>query len=51
MNLIALIAYIDPASGSVIFQVLLAAILGFFVYIRKIKAVVINFFNKFKRDR
>lgn len=46
MKFAQLFAYIDPASGSIIFQLILAFVLGILVYIKKIKAFIIGLFRK-----
>lgn len=38
--------YIDPGSGSLIFQLLLASILGVLTFFKNIKIFVISIFNK-----
>jgi hypothetical protein len=42
-------AYIDPAAGSIIFQVILAGFLGFLVYVKKIKLFFLGLIDRFKR--
>jgi hypothetical protein len=46
MKTLILLTYIDPASGSIVFQILLAFFLGIAVYLKRIKAFALNVFKK-----
>lgn len=46
MELGLVYAYIDPASGSIIFQVIIASILGALVYLKKIRIFISDLFRK-----
>ena len=47
MNYILL--YLDPGAGSILLQVLLAGILGFLTFFKKIKMYLMSFFKN-KKD-
>jgi hypothetical protein len=42
-------AYIDPGTGSIIIQLIIAAIASITVFFKKIKNKVTSFFKKFKK--
>jgi hypothetical protein len=50
MELSAILAYIDPGSESIIFQVILAGALGFFVYLKRIKFFILGLFKRHRKD-
>jgi len=39
-------AYVDPGTGSLIWQFILAAFFGMLFYLRKIKKIVLSLFSK-----
>lgn len=43
--------YIDPGSGTIILQLLLAGIAGIIAYSKRIRHAVSNFFAKFKKKK
>lgn len=43
-----ILGYIDPGSGSIIFQMIIASLLGALVYIKKVRMFVVYYFNKMR---
>jgi len=44
--MINLLLYIDPSSGSMIFQAAIAGIMGFLMFFKRLKFKITNLFNK-----
>ena len=47
---ILMLGYIDPGSGSVVIQLLLAGLLGGLVYLKRIKLFIYGWFKKFRKS-
>jgi hypothetical protein len=45
-----ILLYIDPGSGSLLLQALIASFLTFITYFKRIKLFFLTFFRKFKKD-
>lgn len=43
-----LLLYIDPSSGSMVFQAAIAGLMGFLMFFKQLKSQISNLFNKKK---
>lgn len=45
-----LLLYIDPSSGSMIFQAAIAGLMGFLMFFKQLKSKISSLFNKKKKS-